>query len=242
MAIRAGAAAGDPNIIWQWDGTLGQFTNGATPEVDAAGAGVLSVVTSFRGHPALRMTAGGVGQSSWAVSLSALSVTMPARYTIVYEIEEMDDGVGGKAPGSQMGPSLFCQFNGAGDILAYTAATFGNVGNFRQMWTRNTTFGLAGGTPGWARPGTTSRRGVIHEVDIEMLLGTPFDMWMLSNLRLSNTRTELWHDDVSTLDFDAGRFDAETPNTIGLGGNFTAASHFCDFTRLMVLKHPADRT
>jgi len=187
------------------------------------------------------MTAVGLGYASWAIDPAALSQDMPRRYTIEYEIEEFDNGAGTKSVNMRVGPALFCQYNGPGNILAYSACTYGNLANFMQVWTRNTTISSSGGTPTWDTPGTSTRRGVVYTVDVEMVLGATFDMHLKAFNQVATTNVTRWYNGDNLLFFDGTRFDNETPNTIGLSGSYDAAGYYCDITTFRVLKHPADR-
>jgi len=236
-----GGGGGASNTIWQWDGTLGQFTDGATPEVDSGAGGVLSVVTGRFNQPVLRVASGvGAGFSSWAIKTSEFSGGPPSRYVMEMMIDEMDDGVGGKTPSSRVGFSHFCQYNGAGNILAYSLCQYGSLPAYFQVWTRNTTFGSSGGTPPGRHPQGTTARGAWHRIEVVMDLSGTFDMETRADWQVASALVVGVNNDATQLDFDAGRFDGETPNTFGLAASWVAVAHRMDIRTLRILKHPAD--
>ena len=245
VTISSSGGGGGSNVIWKWDGTLNDFTSAGTPEVTSGAGHTLSVQTSFRGNPALRMTAGASGFAQWVVDPSALAITLPRRYRMIFSIEEVDDGGGGKSPASRMGPTLFGQYNGAGDVLGYSACGYGNADAFLQVFTQNTTFGNAGATPNWRRPGTSARRGVNFVIDVEMTIGPTFALCTKPMCVRESIVDSVWEvpdtfTPAGNLNFDGTRFNNETPNTIGLAGNFTAAGHYMDVVDFVLLRHPAD--
>jgi hypothetical protein len=237
------AAAGVSDIVFQWNGSdLSQFTNGGTPEVDDGATGSISVVTGRFNQPVLRVTSTGVGNSSWALDPTTVFPDgVPSRYVLDMIIDQMGDGIGGFAPGSRVGFSHFCQFNGAGDILAWSLCQYGNINNYFQVFTRNTTFGSSGTTPTGRSPGATGVRGVRHTVDAIHDLSGTFDIMSRSTFQDSSaTMLTNANNDGSQYDFDAGAYNGQNPNTFGLAASWVAANHFSDILALTVRQHPAD--
>lgn len=230
-------------VLWQWNGSdLSQFTDGATPEVDDGADGFLAVVTGRFDQPTLRVEAGTAnGFSSWAIDPAPnFPSGPPSRYVLDMIVDQMGDGVGGFAPSSRVGFSHFCQYNGPGDILAYSLCQYGNLNSYFQVWTRNTSFGSSGTTPPGRDPGTSDVRGVRHTIEVVQDMSGVFDMMTRSRFQDSSTYTINANNGSLTLDFDSGAFDGEIPNTFGLAASWTSVGHFADILALRILRHPAD--
>lgn len=242
IPISGGGVAAN-SLIWEWNKTdLSQFTDGADPEVDDGNPGTLSVVTGRFDVPVLRVTAGAAaGLCQWAVNTSEFPNGFPERYLLEYYIDQADDG-GGGLPSSSVGISQFCQYNGAGDVLAHTLTQYGNLNAFVQVFTRNTTFGTAGTTPTALQPGSGATRGVFHRFETVQQVGATFDIFYQfyglqggGNTQIADAET-----DAGNIDLDAGNYDNETPNTIGIAARFFATSDFFDFRYIRLLTFPGD--
>jgi len=241
--IRTSNLASGGDVIWQWNGSdLSQFTDGATPEVDDGADGFLAVVTGRFNQPTLRVEAGTAnGFSSWVIDPAPnFPSGPPSRYVLDMIIDQMGDGVGGFSPSSRVGFSHFCQYNGPGDVLAYSLCQYGNLNSYFQVWTRNTTFGSSGTTPAGRDAGTSDVRGVRHTVEVLQDVSGTFDMMTRSRFQESGSLLVNANNGSLQLDFDSGAFDGEVANTFGLAASWTSVGHFSDILMLRVLKHPAD--
>jgi hypothetical protein len=244
---RTEIATGAGDVLFQWDGTLNQFTNGGTPEVESGGPGsVLSVATGRFNQPVLRATAGAAaGLASWAIDPSEFpGGSIPSRFVVDYLIDQAGDGVGGFAPGSRFGASHFCQYNGPGDILGWSLCQFGNGNSFAQLWTRNTTLAIAQGTPTGQSPNSNSTRGTRQRHEMLLDLSGTFDIMARQEFVTTGNLEQLVANRSNAnggqFDFDSGNYDGETPNTIGLGADWQASGHFFDLVMFRVLRYPAD--
>ena len=232
----------DPNLLFQWNGIdVKQFQNNGIPSLDDGAQGVLTRVIGRFNQPVLRVTAqAAAGKSQWAIKAAELPAVLPSRYILDFEIDQMSDGAGGFNVGDQCGFSHFCQFNAPGDVLAYSLLQYGNINNYLQLWTRNTTFANSGTTPIGRGPGNGSDRGVRHIVEVMQDLSGTYDINLRSRFEGQASVSYYTNNDATNLDLDAGAFDGEVPNTFGLAAAFVAINHFIDISVFRILKHPAD--
>lgn len=243
--LRGAAGGGAPDILWEWNGAdVSQFRQGATPELDTATGSLLSVVgTGQYGQTVLRVAAGGsAGDAQWVIDPATFPDGVPARHVLEVIYDEFDSGAGVKNPaGTYVGLSHFCLYNSPGNVRAWSYCQGAAINSHAQMFTRNTTFGIAGGTPPGFAPGTTGTRMANHKIQFIHQLGATYDAYLTGRyVNPTNGETLDRNNDGKQLDFDAGAYDTLTPNTYGIVGRFGAGSNRCDISAIRVRTHPAD--
>jgi len=245
LAALEAAPSGDANLIWAWNGVdLSQFRNGATPELDGTG-GALASIESFRGRPVLRFTGGGsFAFAQWAIDPSEFPAGIPARYRLEVTYEQFDDGAGVKTPiGLECGPSLFCRYDGPGDVTALNMCQAANGNSLLQVWARGATMSNAGSTLTGANPGATTTRQSVQRFDVVQQVGAAYSLFYASTFRKPNVESTRFEDaDGGNIDLDGTRFDNVIPNTFGIAYRDNANNpSWCEISQFRVLKHPADR-
>lgn len=242
QAGAGGGSSGDPAVIWEWDGTLDQFTNGGTPELDGSGGATLSLVTDQYDNPVLRATCGGTfAMSQWVIDPAQFPV-LPMRYRIEWDLIAAENGLGAAGATANLGPTLFCQYNGPGDVQAYSLCPYANTVNASlQVWARGGTMAASGATPGGVSVGTNfDTQGMQTRMTVSSKVGTPFQLRYLLWGVKDNFDTRDVQNDV-TLDMDGTRFDARVPNTFGIAARWNAnRAETIDIENFRILKHPMD--
>ena len=233
---------GASDVLFQWNGIdVKQFEANGVPSLDNGAQGVLTREIGRFNQPVLRATAlAAAGRSQWVIKAAELPAVLPSRYVLDFEIDQMSDGAGGFNVGDQLGFSHFAQFNAPGNVLAFSLLQYGNINNYLQLWTRNTTFANSGTTPVGRGPSSGSDRGVRHVVEVMQDLSGTFDINLRSRFEGQASVSYYTNNDATNLDLDAGAYDGEVPNTFGIAAAFVAINHFVDISIFRILKHPAD--